>query len=1269
MSIDFSAAQKNRSGSMASFLSAGSNGASNNGVEVLINYLTHNVENIMKDKEFLHRFEFLTNDTLLEDHDVELHRIVKSHGWTGSHYRTSDTHALDAQALLQALSNLYLRHKMTSYTAHISNMFGLGDEKGADQILSFCPDLLLTCLREQKAFPATDSSETKSFTFSGACMLADISGFSKFSAAMCQRGVEGLDELRETTNGFLGHIVKLVYEHKGDGKNVNSFISSVAMIPHLHYFYFHFFYLVVAFAGDALICVFQDTHDAANENSKGSQAMENCCYRALKCACKLREHKTNKLSSHIGVSYGEMKLALLGGVHDQWVYLLNGSCVSELADCINDAGPKEVVVTRACFDEAMKAFEEYDRDVRDKPGFALVRRTRTMGRLAEEGGSDKEAEMPPILSSACESGNVLIKEIDTLLTPHETIMKASSSRKMSLIVKRTNSRQISFNSQASLSTEGDGDDNHSSTHGMIEQAAMFVPRPVLAAVYSESLEHIGELREVTTMFLSLDSYSPVKHRDPTSLQPFFKMAQRVLFDSGGFLRQFLVDDKGCVFIAMWGMPSFTYANNCSRALYCAVDISFQAKDLDHACSIGITTGNVFCGSVGAPERRDYAGIGNEVNLAARLMSKAHGRVLLDNATYSNLNEQTKTLLITAEEMKLKGMDQPVVPYAYNSTTIPRVAAVDENTSYGTILRKQVKAVLNSQIDKIVNGSNIPGQREVHFTLILGLPGTGKSTAAEYFRLQLRKHNILCVLIQARPGHEGVPYGLMRELFLELIGEDNFDTEAQQRHQITYLVEQAYPDAYEEEKRKARLSLEIVLGVGWSEMFLNVQETIPRSRKGSELIEPQRELSTDSSTPPQMDSPMTPTSSNRTPLKTTSPKHNDLLRTAVSNTTNASSALSLISGINTNNSSPRDLEDDVAQHFSRIGDKTFYKVLAVLLNNQRAAIVIEDAHYCDELSWNELHMLEVEGNLNLSVLITMRSQNKQQQMNMNNASSMSMGSPGGVGMGSSINHGMNRSLDPVSYHGSDRGSTKRKSVLASVNADSTQADILRALEASSGNSTPVVVGSGNQGTSTGLLVGAESSDATSKFLKLHTSAAYMSIMGHDHSQVLEMNSLTDDEVRDILKHTLKVEDVSNEVIRLVMDVSSGNAYWCKAIANFIKERGVKELEKATAGDSKQNSLKQLILLRMEKLSVDQQLVLKYASIIGDEFSDKMLQNLLPDKLKGSVKETMESLSQHGFIVSIQEGTTSSIYGFDNSLIQQTISELMPPRYVLLFSHHE
>jgi len=59
---------------------------------------------------------------------------------------------------------------------------------------------------------------------------------------------------------------------------------------------------VIAFAGDALICAFRNTSEGISES----------CFRALQCAHVLRQHKTAYLSTHIGVTCGEMQIALLG---------------------------------------------------------------------------------------------------------------------------------------------------------------------------------------------------------------------------------------------------------------------------------------------------------------------------------------------------------------------------------------------------------------------------------------------------------------------------------------------------------------------------------------------------------------------------------------------------------------------------------------------------------------------------------------------------------------------------------------------------------------------------------------------------------------------------------------------------------------------------------------------------------------------------------------------------------------------------------------------
>ena len=56
-----------------------------------------------------------------------------------------------------------------------------------------------------------------SVPFYGTCMLVDISGFTKLSAALCTQGSTGLDSLHSAINGYLGKCVEIVYAHGGDG--------------------------------------------------------------------------------------------------------------------------------------------------------------------------------------------------------------------------------------------------------------------------------------------------------------------------------------------------------------------------------------------------------------------------------------------------------------------------------------------------------------------------------------------------------------------------------------------------------------------------------------------------------------------------------------------------------------------------------------------------------------------------------------------------------------------------------------------------------------------------------------------------------------------------------------------------------------------------------------------------------------------------------------------------------------------------------------------
>ena len=69
----------------------------------------------------------------------------------------------------------------------------------------------------------------------------------------------------------------------------------------------------------------------------------------------------------------------------------------------------------------------------------------------------------------------------------------------------------------------------------------------------------------------------------------------------------------------------------AAALSAAAKIRRKLNKLEMECSFGITTGDVYCGTVGSALRMEYAAIGSVVNMAARLMGKAHGGILIDDA--------------------------------------------------------------------------------------------------------------------------------------------------------------------------------------------------------------------------------------------------------------------------------------------------------------------------------------------------------------------------------------------------------------------------------------------------------------------------------------------------------------------------------------------------------------------------------------------------------------------------------------------------------------
>lgn len=96
----------------------------------------------------------------------------------------------------------------------------------------------------------------------------------------------------------------------------------------------------------------------------------------------------------------------------------------------------------------------------------------------------------------------------------------------------------------------------------------------------------------------------------------------VFTETGGQMRQFIVDDKGTVCIGTFGLRGSVGVDNAAAALETAKKIVIRLQALDLTASIGITSGKAYCGLVGSPSRHEYAVMGPSTNLSARLMCKA-----------------------------------------------------------------------------------------------------------------------------------------------------------------------------------------------------------------------------------------------------------------------------------------------------------------------------------------------------------------------------------------------------------------------------------------------------------------------------------------------------------------------------------------------------------------------------------------------------------------------------------------------------------------------
>lgn len=200
----------------------------------------------------------------------------------------------------------------------------------------------------------------------------------------------------------------------------------------------------------------------------------------------------------------------------------------------------------------------------------------------------------------------------------------------------------------------------------LSDLAAFLPPALGQRIQVGGKAFIGEHRAVAVLFAGFRG--PDYSRDPgvgEKLRAYTAAMQEVAGRYDGYLSDIEVADKGSLFLVLFGAPT-AHEDDSEQAILCALEMQERARRPDLAFiaeqRIGLSAGSLFVGSVGGPHRWTYAAVGDEVNLASRLMEHAAwGQVVVSSRITQQVGDRGRFVALGA--VALKGKSGAVPAFA------------------------------------------------------------------------------------------------------------------------------------------------------------------------------------------------------------------------------------------------------------------------------------------------------------------------------------------------------------------------------------------------------------------------------------------------------------------------------------------------------------------------------------------------------------------------------------------------------------------------------
>jgi class 3 adenylate cyclase/tetratricopeptide (TPR) repeat protein len=308
----------------------------------------------------------------------------------------------------------------------------------------------------------------------------------------------------------------------------------------------------------------------------------------------------------------------------------------------------------------------------------------------------------------------------------------------------------------------------------IDQAALLEPdlRPwVLRQVRERLVEGqsalLSELRPAVSVFLRFGGIDYEGADAGQRLDAYVRWTQGVVAARDGALVDLTIGDKGSYYSIVFGAP-IAHDDDALRAVAAALELRATPAELDFVgpVQIGVSRGRVYAGTFGAPSRRAYGVLGNDVNAAARLMQKAEpGQVIVSERIARAVRDRFEVRDLGA--VRVKGFRDEVEVFELLGQARAPVAtpAPTESGSRGPA------AVVgrDAELSAIAAAIEAADRGDTSLTVLSGAPGAGKSLLVHAATEAARARGLRVLRGVASPVAQGSLYMAWQAIFDDLFG--------------------------------------------------------------------------------------------------------------------------------------------------------------------------------------------------------------------------------------------------------------------------------------------------------------------------------------------------------------------------------------------------------------------------------------------------------------------------------------------------------------------